>query len=171
MAATKVAVAQAAPPPPVPASLAAPAPAADHVQVTPPVQVAPPPAAVVARPPSEPPRAEVEAIGDAMLASGRETLVAMLRGGDQAQLGRALDIALHVSRKGQHIDQSQMVSSVPLNGPALLDFTVNGRGTRRPKGVSFQCSAGGYPTSWVAAVAFSGPQLAKAIFCAGGGYM
>ncbi len=34
--------------------------------------------------------------------------------------------------KGQHIDQSQMVSSVPLNGPALLDFTVNGRGTNRP---------------------------------------
>ena len=33
--------------------------------------------------------------------------------------------------KGQHIDQSQMVSSVPLNGPALLDFTVNGRGSRR----------------------------------------
>ena len=35
-------------------------------------------------------------------------------------------------RRGQHIDQSQMVSSVPLNGPALLDFTVNGRGSRRP---------------------------------------
>ncbi|MGE0766333.1 MAG: CaiB/BaiF CoA transferase family protein [Hyphomicrobiaceae bacterium] len=34
--------------------------------------------------------------------------------------------------KGQHIDQSQMVSAVPLNGPALLDFTVNGRGSRRP---------------------------------------
>ncbi len=33
--------------------------------------------------------------------------------------------------RGQHIDQSQMVSSVPLNGPALLDFTVNGRGSRR----------------------------------------
>jgi benzylsuccinate CoA-transferase BbsF subunit len=32
---------------------------------------------------------------------------------------------------GQHIDLSQMVSSVPLNGPALLDFTVNGRGSRR----------------------------------------
>ena len=28
---------------------------------------------------------------------------------------------------GQHIDQAQMVSSVPLNGPALLDFTVNGQ--------------------------------------------
>ncbi|MFO1024714.1 MAG: CoA transferase [Acetobacteraceae bacterium] len=38
----------------------------------------------------------------------------------------------NVTGKGQHIDQSQMVSSVPLNGPALLDFTVNGRGTRRP---------------------------------------
>ncbi len=33
---------------------------------------------------------------------------------------------------GQHIDLSQMVSSVPLNGPALLDFTVNGRGSRAP---------------------------------------
>ena len=32
---------------------------------------------------------------------------------------------------GQHIDQAQMVSSVPLNGPALLDFTVNKRGSRR----------------------------------------
>ena len=38
----------------------------------------------------------------------------------------------NMTGKGQHIDQSQMVSSVPLNGPALLDFTVNGRGTRRP---------------------------------------
>jgi crotonobetainyl-CoA:carnitine CoA-transferase CaiB-like acyl-CoA transferase len=34
--------------------------------------------------------------------------------------------------KGQHIDLSQMVASVPLNGPALLDFTANGRGSRRP---------------------------------------
>jgi crotonobetainyl-CoA:carnitine CoA-transferase CaiB-like acyl-CoA transferase len=34
--------------------------------------------------------------------------------------------------RGQHIDLSQMVASVPLNGPLLLDFTVNGRGTRRP---------------------------------------
>jgi len=33
--------------------------------------------------------------------------------------------------QGQHIDFSQVVSSVPLNGPALLDFTVNGRGSRR----------------------------------------
>ena len=33
--------------------------------------------------------------------------------------------------QGQHIDLSQMVSSVPLNGSALLDFTVNGRGSRR----------------------------------------
>lgn len=38
----------------------------------------------------------------------------------------------NVTGKGQHIDQSQMVSAVPLNGPALLDFTVNGRGSRRP---------------------------------------
>lgn len=33
--------------------------------------------------------------------------------------------------QGQHIDQAQMVSAVPLNGPALLDFTANGRGSRR----------------------------------------
>jgi benzylsuccinate CoA-transferase BbsF subunit len=38
----------------------------------------------------------------------------------------------NMTGQGQHIDQSQMVSSVPLNGPALLDFTVNGRGSRRP---------------------------------------
>jgi crotonobetainyl-CoA:carnitine CoA-transferase CaiB-like acyl-CoA transferase len=37
----------------------------------------------------------------------------------------------NVTGKGQHIDQAQMVSGVPLNGPALLDFTVNGRGSRR----------------------------------------
>jgi crotonobetainyl-CoA:carnitine CoA-transferase CaiB-like acyl-CoA transferase len=34
--------------------------------------------------------------------------------------------------QGQHIDQAQMISAVPLNGPALLDFTVNGRGSARP---------------------------------------
>ncbi len=33
--------------------------------------------------------------------------------------------------RGQHIDLSQMVASIPLNGPALLDVTVNGRGSRR----------------------------------------
>jgi crotonobetainyl-CoA:carnitine CoA-transferase CaiB-like acyl-CoA transferase len=33
--------------------------------------------------------------------------------------------------RGQHIDLSQMVASIPLNGPALLDFTANGRGSRR----------------------------------------
>ncbi len=38
----------------------------------------------------------------------------------------------NITGKGQHIDLSQMVASVPLNGPALLDFTVNGRGSRRP---------------------------------------
>ena len=38
----------------------------------------------------------------------------------------------NMTGQGQHIDQSQMVSSIPLNGPALLDFTVNGRGSRRP---------------------------------------
>jgi benzylsuccinate CoA-transferase BbsF subunit len=38
----------------------------------------------------------------------------------------------NMTGQGQHIDLSQMVSSVPLNGPALLDFAVNGRGSRRP---------------------------------------
>src|SRR5260221_12010420 len=38
----------------------------------------------------------------------------------------------NITGQGQHIDLSQMVSSVPLNGPALLDFTVNGRVSRRP---------------------------------------
>jgi len=37
----------------------------------------------------------------------------------------------NMTGNGQHIDQAQMVSGVPLNGPALLDYTVNGRGTRR----------------------------------------
>jgi crotonobetainyl-CoA:carnitine CoA-transferase CaiB-like acyl-CoA transferase len=37
----------------------------------------------------------------------------------------------NITGQGQHIDLSQMVASVPLNGPALLDFTVNGRGSRR----------------------------------------
>ncbi len=34
--------------------------------------------------------------------------------------------------EGQHIDQAQMISGIPLLGPALLDFTANGRGSRRP---------------------------------------
>jgi len=38
----------------------------------------------------------------------------------------------NMTGKGQHIDLSQMVASVPLNGPSLLDFTVNGRGAARP---------------------------------------
>ena len=38
----------------------------------------------------------------------------------------------NMTGKGQHIDLSQMVASVPLNGPSLLDATVNGRGTKRP---------------------------------------
>jgi crotonobetainyl-CoA:carnitine CoA-transferase CaiB-like acyl-CoA transferase len=38
----------------------------------------------------------------------------------------------NMTGQGQHIDLSQMVASVPLNGPALLDVTVNGRGSRRP---------------------------------------
>jgi benzylsuccinate CoA-transferase BbsF subunit len=37
----------------------------------------------------------------------------------------------NMTGQGQHIDLSQMVSSVPLNGPSLLDFSVNGRGSRR----------------------------------------
>ncbi len=37
----------------------------------------------------------------------------------------------NMTGRGQHIDQAQMVSSVPLNGAALLDFTVNGRGSQR----------------------------------------
>jgi crotonobetainyl-CoA:carnitine CoA-transferase CaiB-like acyl-CoA transferase len=37
----------------------------------------------------------------------------------------------NMTGRGQHIDLSQMVASVPLVGPALLDFTVNGRGSRR----------------------------------------
>lgn len=37
----------------------------------------------------------------------------------------------NMTGQGQHIDQSQMVTSVTLNGPALLDFTVNGRASRR----------------------------------------
>jgi crotonobetainyl-CoA:carnitine CoA-transferase CaiB-like acyl-CoA transferase len=37
----------------------------------------------------------------------------------------------NMTGQGQHIDLSQMVASVPLNGPALLDFTANGRGSRR----------------------------------------
>ena len=38
----------------------------------------------------------------------------------------------NVTGRGQHIDLSQMVASIPLNGPALLDVTANGRGSRRP---------------------------------------
>jgi crotonobetainyl-CoA:carnitine CoA-transferase CaiB-like acyl-CoA transferase len=37
----------------------------------------------------------------------------------------------NMTGQGQHIDLSQMVSSVPLVGPALLDVAVNGRGSRR----------------------------------------
>src|SRR6202171_4041612 len=37
----------------------------------------------------------------------------------------------NMTARGQHIDLSQMVASVPLNGPALLDFTANGRGSNR----------------------------------------
>ena len=37
----------------------------------------------------------------------------------------------NMTGQGQHIDLSQMITSVTLNGPALLDFTVNGRASRR----------------------------------------
>jgi crotonobetainyl-CoA:carnitine CoA-transferase CaiB-like acyl-CoA transferase len=38
----------------------------------------------------------------------------------------------NMTGRGQHIDQAQMIASVPLVGPALLDVTVNGRGSSRP---------------------------------------
>jgi benzylsuccinate CoA-transferase BbsF subunit len=38
----------------------------------------------------------------------------------------------NMTGQGQHIDQSQMISGIPLNGPALLDFEVNGRPSKRP---------------------------------------
>jgi crotonobetainyl-CoA:carnitine CoA-transferase CaiB-like acyl-CoA transferase len=37
----------------------------------------------------------------------------------------------NMTGQGQHIDQAQMLSAVPLNGPALLDYTANGRASRR----------------------------------------
>lgn len=37
----------------------------------------------------------------------------------------------NMTGRGQHIDQAQMISAIPLNGPALLDFTANARGSRR----------------------------------------
>ncbi|MEM7289520.1 MAG: CoA transferase [Pseudomonadota bacterium] len=37
----------------------------------------------------------------------------------------------NMTGEGQHIDQSQMVSGIALCGPALLDFSVNGRGSQR----------------------------------------
>ena len=37
----------------------------------------------------------------------------------------------NMTGQGQHIDQAQMIASVPLTGPALLDFTVNERASRR----------------------------------------
>jgi crotonobetainyl-CoA:carnitine CoA-transferase CaiB-like acyl-CoA transferase len=37
----------------------------------------------------------------------------------------------NMTGRGQHIDLSQMVASVPLVGPALLDFTANGHGANR----------------------------------------
>ena len=43
-------------------------------------------------------------------------------------------VALHyrnVTGQGQHVDQSQMITGITLNGPAFLDYTVNGRPSRR----------------------------------------
>lgn len=37
----------------------------------------------------------------------------------------------NVTGLGQHIDQSQMITGITLNGPAILDHTVNGRSSRR----------------------------------------
>ena len=37
----------------------------------------------------------------------------------------------NMTGQGQHIDQAQMVAGIPLTGPALLDFTVNRRASRR----------------------------------------
>ncbi len=42
----------------------------------------------------------------------------------------------NMTGRGQHIDQSQMITGITLTGPALLDRTVNGRAFRRD----------GYPT-------------------------
>ena len=43
--------------------------------------------------------------------------------------------ALHhrnMTGKGQHVDGSQMIAGIPMNGAAILDVTVNGRKSRRP---------------------------------------
>ena len=37
----------------------------------------------------------------------------------------------NVTGEGQHVDLSQMAMGIPLIGPAMLDFTVNGRESRR----------------------------------------
>ena len=41
----------------------------------------------------------------------------------------------NVTGEGQHIDQSQMIAGITLNGPAILDHTVNGR-PFAPRGLS-----------------------------------
>ena len=38
----------------------------------------------------------------------------------------------NMTGEGQHVDLSQMMVGIPLNGPALLDVTINGRTLRRP---------------------------------------
>jgi len=38
----------------------------------------------------------------------------------------------NMTGQGQHIDQAQMITGIPLNGPSILDVTVNGRAIRRP---------------------------------------
>jgi crotonobetainyl-CoA:carnitine CoA-transferase CaiB-like acyl-CoA transferase len=37
----------------------------------------------------------------------------------------------NMTGQGQHIDQSQMITGITLNGPSILDYTVNGRPSRR----------------------------------------
>ncbi len=37
----------------------------------------------------------------------------------------------NMTGRGLHIDQSQMITGITMNGPAILDFTVNGRPSRR----------------------------------------
>ncbi len=37
----------------------------------------------------------------------------------------------NMTGQGQHIDQSQMITGITLNGPSILDFTANGRAARR----------------------------------------
>jgi crotonobetainyl-CoA:carnitine CoA-transferase CaiB-like acyl-CoA transferase len=75
----------------------------------------------------------------------------------------------NMTGQGQHVDLSQMAMGIPLNGPALLDVTVNGRASRRE----------GYPpgnrASWPGAPLlnnYRGPTVAphNSYHTKGGGY-